>query len=115
MEVQDKPEIGSAKSPVDGTHPLISGEGGRQAGKLLAPKPAEIRQMLKELRKTLGWSQSDAAMVLDVSVSCVAKWETGARLAGGPAAKWIYFLHAQFVDNQGKMTLQDLTFWGQLP
>lgn len=45
------------------------------------------RRLLRRLRKLRGWTQMDMATYLDVSYSLITKWETGARVPRGLAAR----------------------------
>jgi len=54
-------------SPPDEFHPLLGGDHALALARIFAPKPLEIRQMLKSLRLHLGWSQAFASTVIKVT------------------------------------------------
>lgn len=96
--------------------PLLSGECGLAVGKFFAPKSAELRRMLLELRKKHCWSQADAATIFGVSTSCITKWERGDRTIKGAAAKLIFLAHSQLSGDERKIKSDwDLAVWGEVP
>ena len=95
---------------------MLCGDGGLGLGKVLSPKPAEIREMLLAIRKHLAWSQFFTAAVLGVTKSAIVKWESGEREARGAAAKLIFLLYSQVVERKDKVrNAWDLAFWGKIP
>lgn len=102
-------------SPPDEIHPLLTGEGALDVAELFAPKPAEVRRMLLALRKRLRWSQPFAAMVLGVTPSAIAKWESCDRQANGAAAKLIFLLYSELIEPGKIRNVWDLALWGGIP
>src|SRR5262245_42085026 len=79
----------------DEVHATLTGEAiTATSGILFAPKPQEIRRMLRALRREQRWSQAFAASVLGVTESAVVKWEAGKRDPNGAAAKLIFLLYS---------------------
>jgi DNA-binding transcriptional regulator YiaG len=103
-------------SPPDEFHPFIGQTGNYLLAKVFTPKGQEIRQMLLELRKQLGWSRGFAAAVIGVSESSIEKWERGRRKPIGASRKMIWFLHSKCLQKDNKIrNAWDLATWGQCP
>lgn len=49
--------------------------------------PDDIRDRLKALRESMGWSMSELARRFGVSHSAVSQWESGESQMSGPALK----------------------------
>jgi putative transcriptional regulator len=54
---------------------------------LLSPPPAYSPDSIKEIRESFGVSQSVFAILMNVSVSTIQKWEQGQKAPSAPAYK----------------------------
>jgi len=54
-------------------------------------------QMIKELRKKMGWSQQDLAKLLDVGIASISRWENGEKKPTGTAGVILASLVAALV------------------
>jgi len=103
-------------SPPDEFHPLLGGDDALMVANTFRPEPAELRRMLRSLRKRLGLAQSLTAALLGVTKSAVVKWESGERTPTGAAAKMIFLLYSRLLDPSGKVrNVWDIAFWGRIP
>lgn len=103
-------------SPPGEFHPLVGGDGALMLANTLRPEPAELRRMLRCLRKRLGLAQSFTAALLGVTRSAVSKWENGERTPTGAAAKMVFLLYSRLLDPAGKVqNVWDIAFWGRIP
>jgi len=114
--VNNHPRTTCVVSPPDEFHPFFGQNLNLGLAEIAAPKSPEIRQMLLELRKLLGWSRGFAASVIGVTESSIEKWEKGRRRPTGAARKFIWFLHSHFIRKDDKIrNAWDLATWGQIP
>jgi DNA-binding XRE family transcriptional regulator len=77
------------------------------------PKPAEIRQMLLELRQHCGWTQAYLASVLGVPKVTLRRWESSERNPCGTARKLIWLVHHLVVLGAKLQNERDIVTWGK--
>jgi hypothetical protein len=114
--VNHHPKTTKVVSLPDEFHPFFGQTGNLLFAEAFAPTDREIRRMLIALRRRLGWSRGFAAAEIGVTESAIEKWEKGRRRPRGASRKLIWFLHSQFVLNDGKVkNAWDLACWGGIP
>jgi DNA-binding transcriptional regulator YiaG len=92
----------------------FSGEATLPLAEICAPSKESTREMLIQLRQSLGLSRGHMAALLGIRKDHLRRWEKGSRKPSRPAQKLIWLIHSMAHESHPIQDAFTLITWGRL-